>query len=136
MRRSRPLRAARLLTVLGALLAGACATRVETLSAVLGPVAYPPAMVLATGARGEDCGRSVLFVALRQPQLSEAVARALATVPDATLLTDVEVETSTLATGVYNRTCVRVKGSAARLVLSLVVPAPAGHHGHHDANGP
>ena len=131
MRRPRSLRAARLVTTLGAFLASACATRVETLPAVLGPEAYPPAMVLATGTRGEDCGRSVLFVSLRQPQLAEAVARALATVPTATLLTDAEVETSTFTTGVYNRTCVRVKGSAARLVSSLVVPAPAGHHGSH-----
>ncbi len=116
---------------LGLALVSGCATRVETLPAVLGPEAYPPAMVLATGAQGEDCGRSILFVPLRQPQLAEAVARALAKVPEATLLTNAEVVTSTFTTGVYNRTCLRVTGSAARLVSSLVVPAPEGHHGHH-----
>lgn len=107
-----------------------CTHRLGEISGLLGAEAYPPAMVLATGATGEDCGTSLLFVRRREPALAVAVARALASVPEATLLTDVRVETRELTTGVYNRTCVRVHGSAAKLVSTLAVPA-LGDHDHH-----
>lgn len=116
--------------LLGAAAAG-CAAHVATLPAILGPEAYPPAMVLATGATGEDCGTSILFVPLRRASLADAVARAIASVPEATLLTEVEIDATAFVTGVYNRGCIRVKGSAAKLVTSVVVPMPEGHHGHH-----
>ncbi len=116
-----------------AAIAGAgCTAHVATLPGVLGAEAYPPAMVLATGATGEDCGTSVLFVPIRQASLDVAVARAIATVPEATLLVDVSVDATALVTGVYNRGCLRVKGSAAKLVPSVVVPMPEEHHGHHE----
>jgi hypothetical protein len=111
-----------------------CAAHIDTLPGILGAEAYPPAMVLATGATGEDCGTSILFVPLRQPSLAAAVTRAIASVPEATLLTDVEVDATALVTVVYNRGCVRVKGSAAKLVSSVVVPMPEGHHQHHGAH--
>lgn len=110
-----------------------CTAHVATLAGVLGPDAYPPAMVLATGAVGEDCGTSILLVPLHKASLNTAVARAIASVPEATLLTDVSVDATAFVTGVYNRGCLRVKGSAAKLVSSVVVPMPEGHHGHHGA---
>jgi hypothetical protein len=109
--------------------ASACGVPVATLPGVLGPEAYPPAMVLATGAIGEDCGTSILFVPLRRASLADAVGRAIASVPEATLLIDVRIDTSVRAT----RDCIRVKGSAAKLVSSVVVPMTGDHHGHHDA---
>jgi hypothetical protein len=123
---------ARTTALLVCLAAIGCSAHVATLPGILGPEAYPPAMVLATGATGEDCGTSILFVRLRQASLGDAVARAIASVPEATLLTDVEVHATAFVTGVYNRGCVRVRGSAAKLVSSVVVPMPEGHHGHHD----
>ena len=114
-----------------ALMAGGCTARMAALPGVLGPAAYPPAMVLATGATGEDCGTSVLFVSLSRPSLEAATARAIASVPEATLLTDVTVDAKALITVVYNRSCFRVKGSAAKFVSSVTVPMPEEHHGHH-----
>lgn len=108
-----------------------CSAQVATLPGVLGSEAYPPAMVLATGATGEDCGSSVLFIQLRRPSLENAIAQAIASVPEATLLTDVRIDATTFITGVYNRGCLRVKGTAAKLVSSLAVPMPEEHHGHH-----
>ncbi len=122
-----------LASVVGAVVviaAGGCTARLGEVAAILGPEAYPPAMVLATGVTGEDCGSSVLFVPLRAPRLEEAIARAVASVPEATLLTEVRVERVAIATGVYNRSCLRVRGSAARLVSRIVLPAE-GHHGAH-----
>jgi hypothetical protein len=110
-----------------------CTRSLGTASGLLGTEAYPPAMVLATGASGEDCGTSLFLVPLRRPALEVAVARALAGVPEATLLTDAHVEATSVTTVVYNRTCLRVRGSAAKLVSTFVVPAPPGgaHGGHH-----
>jgi hypothetical protein len=117
--------------LVAALLLAGCTARLGTVAGLLGAEAYPPAMVLATGAEGEDCRTSALVLPAEGPLLQEAIERAVATVPEATLLTDVRVETTTVATGVYNRRCVRVHGSAAKLVRSIVVPAPEGHGGHH-----
>jgi hypothetical protein len=111
-----------------------CTAPIATLPAILGREAYPPAMVLATGAIGEDCGTQVLFVPLHRAALDVAVARAIASVPEATLLTDVQISGTALITGVYNHTCLRVKGSAAKLVSSVIVPMPGDHHDHHDAS--
>jgi len=132
--RARP-RGATVATLAAAVVAVGCRAHVATLPGVLGPEAYPPAMVLATGAIGEDCGTSIFFVPLRQASLEAAVARAIASVPEATLLTDVQVDASAFVTLVYNRGCVRVKGSAAKLVSSVVVPMPE-HHEHPDESMP
>ncbi len=112
-------------------LAAGCTTELGEVSGLLGAEAYPPAMVLATGAVGEDCGSSLLFMRGSEPRLESAVARAIATVPDATLLTDVRVERAAITTGLYNRSCLHVHGSAAKLIRQLVLPAPPGHHDAH-----
>ena len=109
---------------------GGCVAPLGEVPGIVGPETYPPAMVLATGAEGEDCGTSVLFVPLRRARLEDAVARAIASVPDATLLMEVRVERWTFITGVYDRSCVRVHGSAAKLVSQLVMPMPAEHEMH------
>ncbi len=109
-----------------------CTATIATVPGILGPEAYPPAMVLATGASGEDCGTQILLVPLHRPSLETAVARAIAGVPEATLLTDVRISVRAIVTGVYNRSCLRVTGSAAKLVSSVVVPMPGEHHDHHD----
>lgn len=111
-----------------------CTAPIATLPGILGAEAYPPAMVLTTGAVGEDCGTQVLLVPLHQASLDLAVARAIASVPEATLLTDVQITGTAFITGVYNHTCLHVKGSAAKLVSSVVVPMPGEHHDHHGAH--
>jgi hypothetical protein len=88
-------------------------------------------MVLATGIEGSDCARSVFGRGDGAPSLGRALEQALSKVPEATVMTDVTVETRTLATGVYNRRCVRVRGSAAKVVRQIVLPMPDGHHGMH-----
>ena len=130
-RRTRDARMAALVVSIGAF---GCTAPIATLPGILGREAYPPAMVLATGATGEDCGTQILLVPLHRASLGAAVARAIASVPEATLLTDVQISGTALITGLYNHTCLRVKGSAAKLVSSVVVPMPGDHHDHHDAS--
>lgn len=88
-------------------------------------------MILATGVEGRDCDAAWFRLPPPDGSLARALAVALSSVPDATLLTDAEVATETLATGVYNRRCVRVRGSAARMVREVVVPMPEGQAHHH-----
>jgi hypothetical protein len=104
---------------------------VGTVAGVLGPEVHPAAMVLATGAEGRDCRAAWFRLPAEDGSLARAVAHALATVPEATLLTDADVETQTLTTGVYNRRCVRVHGSASRMVREMVIPMPEGQPHHH-----
>jgi hypothetical protein len=93
-----------------------------------------PAMVLDTGVEGEDCTRALFAFGAEEPSLGRAVERALAQVAEATVLVDVRVTTSGVATGVYNRRCVRVRGSAAKLVRQVVLPMPEGQDGGHGAH--
>lgn len=132
--RRRATRGAVLLSVVGsAVLVAGCTVRAGELAGVAGVDARLPTMVLATGVEGCDCTRAFLVPA-PAPSLGRAIEEALARVNEAVMLTDASVETSTLWTGVYNRRCACVRGSAARLARQIVLPAPAGHHGapgHH-----
>jgi hypothetical protein len=119
------------LLMLLALACSGCTHSYGVAPAVLGAEAYPPAMVLATGIEGEDCGTSIFFVPRATPSMATAVARAVATVPEATLLVEATVSTRVLRTIVYDRACVRVRGSAAKLVSSVVLPMEHGGHGNH-----
>jgi hypothetical protein len=110
-------------------LAAGCTSRVGVAPGALGEVGALPTMVLATGVEGRDCRTAVLRVP--EASLAEAVSRALATVPEASVLTEPRIETRALTTGIYNRRCVQVRGSAARLVRQVVLPGGPGHEGHH-----
>ena len=107
-----------------------CTVRAGGLAGVAAPDAHLPTMVLATGVEGCDCTRAFLVPA-PAPSLARAIESALASVDEAVVLAEASVETSTLWTGFYNRQCACVRGSAAKLVRQIVLPAPAGHHGAH-----
>ncbi len=120
---------------LGVLLGGVsasvgCTVGAGGLAAVTSAEARLPTMLLATGVEGSDCTSAVVRLP-HHPSLARAIARALEDVDGAVVLTDARVETTFFWTGVYNRRCVRVRGGAARMARQIVLPAPAGHHGHH-----
>lgn len=117
------------------LLTTSCGSSLGTVPGLLGPTAYPPAMVLATGVEGRACAGAFWGLPSESATLALAIARALARVPDATLLVDAEVSSTTVTTGIYNRQCVGVRGSAAKLVSQLVVPGHEGHPGQGHAEG-
>ncbi len=133
---------ARLVVVILAVAGGAvclagCTVRAGGVAGVVGAEAHLPTMLLATGIEGCDCTRAFLLPA-PSPSLDRAIEAALAPIDEAVVLTEASVETSTLWTGVYNRQCACVRGSAAKVARQIVLPAPAGHHGappagHHGA---
>jgi len=116
--------------VVSAALVVGCTVRAGDLAGVAGADARLPTMVLATGAEGCDCTEAFLVPA-KTPSLGRAIEAALAPIDEAVLLTEASVETSTLWTGIYNRRCACVRGSAAKVAQQIVLPAPAGHHGTH-----
>ena len=130
MRRGRPRAVGAGALALLVTLAG-CGARLGRVPGLLGAQAYPPVMVLATGVVGETC-RTGTLGASEEGALAAAIEQALATVPEATVLVDATVETRPLTIDLVNRRCVRVRGSAAKLVRSIVLPAEPSHHeGHH-----
>ncbi len=72
-------------------------------------VAYAP---LQTAVEGEDCATLILFIPLGtlNPNIQDAVDRAVEKVPDGDMMTNVTLREDLLFTLVYNRVCVRVTG--------------------------
>lgn len=72
---------------------------------------------LRRGVEGRDCTYSLLFLPLGSlnPNIEEAVDRALAKVADANVLTDVAIYNDAVITLLFNRSCLRVKGDAGVL---------------------
>jgi hypothetical protein len=110
-------------TVLGGLVSG-CSASMGELSLVSSREAEWPVMALAAGVEGSDCVSSVLFVPLRGrvPSVQAAAARAIASVPEGELLTDAAVTVDAVSTVVFNRQCVRVRGTVGRLVRVIHLP--------------
>jgi hypothetical protein len=104
------------LTLLLALMLSACSTRIGDLTLAstknLG-TAYKP---IQSRVRGEDCTHMILFIPLGslQPNLEEAVDRAVGQVPEGDMMTNARIYQDTLFTLLYNRGCIRVDGDVAK----------------------
>jgi hypothetical protein len=65
---------------------------------------------------GDDCMHMVLFIPLGtlNPTYDAAIDKALEPVPDADALADAVFHQDTIFTLLYNRSCIRVKGTAIK----------------------
>ena len=72
---------------------------------------------LRRGVEGRDCMYTLVFLPLGSlnPNLEEAVDRALAEVPEANVLTDIAIYEDRVTTLLINQRCLRVKGDAGVL---------------------
>ena len=96
----------------GSLLLGACSARLGDLQIVSTKnVALNPKPI-QSGVEGEDCANSFIIIPLGsiQPNIEEAMDRAMAKVPEGNLMTNVALYQDTLFTFIFNQTCLRVKG--------------------------
>jgi hypothetical protein len=112
-------------------LCAGCATSTGSLG-VVGPDADAVGVkLLRPGARARVCRDSLFGVPLgsREPALQAALAQLLALDHEGDVLTNVEITTRTLTTGVYDRRCVELRGDLGRMVPTLTIPVP-GHDGH------
>jgi len=96
----------------------ACTTGIATMTlASVNEAEDWPLLVLEPDVQGQAC-RSALLRTIPlgdpPPALHAAIATAVGTVPDAQLLTKVQVELHTIDFLVYTRQCIRVRGTAAR----------------------
>jgi hypothetical protein len=80
-------------------------------------VAYPP---LQTSVEGEDCVSIILFVPIGtlNPNIQDAVDRAVEKVPNGDMMTNVTVSEDLLFTLIYNRRCVKVTGDVVNTLAS------------------
>lgn len=80
-------------------------------------IAYSP---LQTRVEGEDCVQSILFIPMGtlNPNIQDAVDRAVETVPNGDMMTNVTVNEDLLFTLIYNRRCVRVTGDVVSTLAS------------------
>jgi hypothetical protein len=122
----------RLVAIAFTMLAG-CTTSFGVVGAVLPDADRIGTKILRPDVVGQSCATDVFGISTSAagPALKAAVAQILALDPEGDVVTNAEVSSSELVTGIYNRRCVQVRGDLARSVRVIAVPAPAGHHGHH-----
>ncbi len=65
------------------------------------------------------------------PPLERALRDLRALDAEADLLARVRVDTSTIALGIFDRTCISVHADVVRQTSVVRLPAPPGHEGHH-----
>jgi len=89
--------------------------------------------LIRPGVLGRSCRVSWLGFARdgASPDVREAIGQIRALDAEGNVVTNVQVVSRDLVTGVYNRRCIEVRGDLARTVTTVVLPAPPGHHGHH-----
>ena len=83
---------------------------------------------------GRSCRASVLGVPTRagSASIDEALGEILALDPEGNLVAHAEVQWHRVLTGVYNRTCIEVRGDLCRGVTTVIVPMV----GHEHRRGP
>ncbi len=117
----------RAILVLIALLAsGGCSVRLGSFTLAstknLGTTYQP----IRTNVTGEDCENTILFIPLGtlNPNLQDAVDRAVEQVPEGDMMTNVTAYNDVLFTLLYNRSCIRVVGD----VVDTKAPQAATRH--------
>jgi hypothetical protein len=110
-----------------------CSTRLGSVN-VLQPKFDPFGVkLLSPNVAGRSCRTSILGVPLQpgDPEVQEAIAQILAIDAEGDVVTDAQIGSEHLVTGVYNRRCVWIRGSLGRTIRTITLPMPASHQGHH-----
>lgn len=110
----------------------ACTTRLGTAPLVARDAELVGTKLLRPGATGRSCRTTVLGVPLGggAGTIDDAMARLLALDSEGDLVSNAVVEEERIVTGVVNRRCIVLRGDLGRSITTVVIPAPAGHHGH------
>jgi len=115
------------------LIVAACAGPVGTLGLVSADSDIVGLKLLRPGVTGRSCRSTIAGVPLAPgaPTMNEALAEILALDTEGNVVTNADVRWRGLTTGLYNRSCIEVRGDLARVVSTVLLPAPPGHEGHH-----
>jgi len=117
------------------LLAGfltACTTSVGTVGVMRRNAGDVGVKLLRPGVTGRSCRASLVGLPLSgsPPDLREALEEIFGLDAEGDMVVNAEVRWQQLLTGLYNRRCIEVQGDLARTVSTIIIPAPAEHHGH------
>jgi hypothetical protein len=119
-------------TVLPALALAGCTTSLGTLGVMRAEREPIDVKLLRPEVTGRSCSTSVVGVRVsgNAPTVREALDHILALDPEGDVVVDADVTLERFVTGLYDRRCITVRGDLARMIPTLTLPAPAGHHGH------
>jgi hypothetical protein len=118
----------------GALLGVACALAgcATSLGSVgtLAPQTPTSTKLLRPAAVGRSCRTSILGVLIDagDPGLEEALGHILALDSEGDVVSNAEVVSEWLVTGIYNRRCVIVRGNLGRTISQIALPSVGEHH--------
>jgi len=122
-----------LLVTLGAALAG-CTSGLGHVPLLPRDGTAPATKLLRPDVEGRSCRRSVFGLAVGpdgEPSISEAIEQILALDAEGDAVANAEVRWERVVTGLHNRRCVVVRGDLVRIISTMTLPVPGGHHHPH-----
>jgi hypothetical protein len=122
----------RIAAVLPALALAGCTTSLGALG-VMRPEREPiDVKLLRPGVTGRSCSTSIVGIRVsgNVPTVREALDQIMALDAESDVVVDADVSLERFVTGLYDRRCITVRGDLARMIPTLTLPAPAGHHHH------
>jgi hypothetical protein len=87
--------------------------------------------MIRPNARVRECRSSIFGVPLQSSATTSLMTALLAVDSEADVVSKAHVTTESVATGIYNRTCVELVGDLGREVNVVRLPAVGGGHEHH-----
>lgn len=112
------------------MLAGGCMTTTVELGLVRPTAETVGLKMIRPGARVRDCRSSLFGVPLRAGATTSLLSGLLAIDAEADVVSKARVTTESIATGIYNRTCVELVGDLGREVNVVRLPDVGGGHEH------
>lgn len=112
------------------LLAG-CMTTTAELGLVRPTAEAVGVKMIRPAARVRQCRSSILGIPLQSSTTTSLMTALLAIDAEANVVSKAHVTTESMATGIYNRTCVELVGDLGREVNVVRLPAVGGGHEHH-----
>lgn len=119
--------------LLAALSCAGCSRSLGTVG-VLGKTSEPVGVkMIRPAVTGRACRTSWLGILGEpgEPTLADATRSIYALDAEGDILTDATVRRTAIVTGIYNRRCLEVEANLARVIPTVVIPTPPGHHGAH-----
>ena len=122
----------RVAVLLGALALTGCTASLGTVGLIRRDSEDVGVKLLRPGVSGRSCRVSLMGLPLsgKQPGIREALERIVALDPEGDVVVNAEVRSQDFLTGLYNRRCIELRGDLARMIPTITLPTPPGHHGH------
>lgn len=107
-----------------------CATELGHVAFLGAEAAAPATKLLRPAVEGRSCRASLLGLSATagEPSAGEALARILDLDREGDAVTNVDLRWEHVATGLYDRRCVVVRGDLVRTISTVTLPMPEGHH--------